>query len=325
MKKSINIHGINCILEIEDPIVAQELYADFRYSHSDEIGKNLIIQYAKNYNPKYSLSPGTITFSTEKETHCCLDDGRILLIIQDQKPVFAEMDFSGGVIRVSCVDATIGYPFLRKLILDFVCNISSMRTGLILHAAAVSRDSKGVVILGNSGAGKSTTLTLFLRNGWSYLCDDLAFLTLENDNVFIDKFPTRLALSKDLVSRLKIPGTITKSLSASNSYAGKYFGSATDLFGSTLGQKSVVRCLVFPCLRTVSDKTGVPERVDPSIYKLLCFERHSRLYPMYQPQGYRSISSTAFEISSRLLNQSKCYNVSIAPDLSTVLPDWSEI
>ena len=48
-----------------------------------------------------------------------------------------------------------------------------------VHSALLSRDGKGVVIVGPSFAGKSTLATGLWRNGWSLLADDLAFLNPE--------------------------------------------------------------------------------------------------------------------------------------------------
>lgn len=45
-----------------------------------------------------------------------------------------------------------------------------------VHAALVSRDGRGVVIVGPNYAGKSTLATALWCRGWSFLCDDVVFL-----------------------------------------------------------------------------------------------------------------------------------------------------
>jgi hypothetical protein len=45
-----------------------------------------------------------------------------------------------------------------------------------VHAALVSKDGRGVVIVGPNYAGKSTLATALWFRGWSLLCDDVVFL-----------------------------------------------------------------------------------------------------------------------------------------------------
>lgn len=50
------------------------------------------------------------------------------------------------------------------------------RHGLLLHAAAVSRQGRGILLPGPSGAGKSTLTGWLTRGCCDYLTDDLAFV-----------------------------------------------------------------------------------------------------------------------------------------------------
>lgn len=52
-----------------------------------------------------------------------------------------------------------------------------LQRGLVeVHAALVSKDGCGVVIVGPNYAGKSTLATALWCRGWSFLCDDVVFL-----------------------------------------------------------------------------------------------------------------------------------------------------
>lgn len=50
------------------------------------------------------------------------------------------------------------------------------RVGAVLHAAAVARGGRALVIAGDTGAGKSTLALTLARAGWAHLADDLAVL-----------------------------------------------------------------------------------------------------------------------------------------------------
>jgi len=43
---------------------------------------------------------------------------------------------------------------------------------VLVHAAAIGSDNRGVLVIGKSGSGKSTTALTCLLNGWSYAGDD---------------------------------------------------------------------------------------------------------------------------------------------------------
>lgn len=71
---------------------------------------------------------------------------------------------------------------------------------IVVHAALLSKNGKGVVIVGPSFAGKSTLATGLWRNGWSLMSDDLVFIdTLARS---AEPAPRRVSLragSKELV------------------------------------------------------------------------------------------------------------------------------
>ncbi len=66
-----------------------------------------------------------------------------------------------------------------------------------LHAAAVERDGRAVLILGSSGAGKSTSLLSLMRAGWRCLSDDHPLIcnTVEGPRVL--PWPARLELTAE--------------------------------------------------------------------------------------------------------------------------------
>lgn len=74
----------------------------------------------------------------------------------------------------------------------FHCVLSRLREHFILHAGVVAKEGKGVVLCGGTNRGK-TTLTLGLvREGFSFLSDDLAFIDLRSK--FVTPFPRAVSV-----------------------------------------------------------------------------------------------------------------------------------
>jgi hypothetical protein len=69
------------------------------------------------------------------------------------------------------------YNFLEKTV--YLLLGASVVTDL--HAACVSKDGKGVLLIGDSGAGKSTLAYGCARAGWAYTSDDTSYLI--NDSI----------------------------------------------------------------------------------------------------------------------------------------------
>ena len=70
--------------------------------------------------------------------------------------------------------------------------LGSVRTHLILHAGAVSREGRGLVISGNSGMGKSTLVSHLVARGFGFLSDEIA--PVERGTGIIEPHPLRVGL-----------------------------------------------------------------------------------------------------------------------------------
>ncbi len=75
----------------------------------------------------------------------------------------------------------VPYPILSKALENIVSghaiNQVDKKELITLHSGAVSINNKGILILGESGNGKSTlTLELIANHGWDYLTDEVGLL-----------------------------------------------------------------------------------------------------------------------------------------------------
>lgn len=71
------------------------------------------------------------------------------------------------------------------------------RRFLLLHASAVERDGKALLMTGESGAGKSTLAALLGERGWRFMGDEFALVDL--DSGAIHPFPRLVSLKNEAI------------------------------------------------------------------------------------------------------------------------------
>ncbi len=84
--------------------------------------------------------------------------------------------------------------------------IARRREFLQLHAAVLSHGGRAVLLVGDSGVGKSTLAAGLISRGWEYLSDEFALIHPET--LRVHPFPKALCVKKgsfDVVTRLGLP------------------------------------------------------------------------------------------------------------------------
>ncbi|WP_374944845.1 HprK-related kinase A [Sphingomonas sp.] len=72
------------------------------------------------------------------------------------------------------------------------------RRHLLLHASAVERDGRVLLMTGESGAGKSTLATLLSARGWRFMGDEFAMIAPETG--LVHAFPRAVSLKNESVA-----------------------------------------------------------------------------------------------------------------------------
>jgi HprK-related kinase A len=72
------------------------------------------------------------------------------------------------------------------------------RRFLLLHAAAVERDGRAIIMTGESGAGKSTLAALLQARGWRLMADE--FVLVEPGTGLIHPFPRPISLKNAAIA-----------------------------------------------------------------------------------------------------------------------------
>jgi hypothetical protein len=85
--------------------------------------------------------------------------------------------------------------------------ITDQSNGVVLHAAAVGRADRAILLSGVSGAGKSTLTAWLAENGYEYLTDELVFIPSDSP-LTVTPFRRPLTLRSDSLQTLEDDGTI---------------------------------------------------------------------------------------------------------------------
>lgn len=80
------------------------------------------------------------------------------------------------------------------------------RRHLLLHASAVERDGRVLLMTGESGSGKSTLATALALAGWRFLGDEFAFLDLDDGRVH--PFPRAASLKNAAIEAVRAAGGV---------------------------------------------------------------------------------------------------------------------
>src|SRR5271168_2045 len=91
--------------------------------------------------------------------------------------------------------------YWKQTVLPVLLGIASASIGVTpVHCACVVKNGSGLLLGGESGAGKSTTALSLSRNGFSYLSDDCTYLSRTGREIRAWGLPTAVKLLPDAVS-----------------------------------------------------------------------------------------------------------------------------
>jgi hypothetical protein len=86
-----------------------------------------------------------------------------------------------------------------------------LRGAVVFHAAAISFQGKGLLVIGESGAGKSTTAAMLCARGATFIADDTAMGTIEGDALWLHPLETSHWLDADACRALALqPSSVEK-------------------------------------------------------------------------------------------------------------------
>jgi hypothetical protein len=103
--------------------------------------------------------------------------GNVLVMVADTQNV-CTVDFPWGKTRIVVSTAALRYPhYFNQTFLEAApaCQLCT-RFATPIHAACVVLDGRGVLLCGDSGAGKSSLSYACARAGWQFVSDDTSYI-----------------------------------------------------------------------------------------------------------------------------------------------------
>ena len=107
--------------------------------------------------------------------------------------------------RVQSGEATLGgySPNLGRLFHQLapfmLASLLAPHDRFLLHGGAIQRDGEAVIVLGDSGLGKSTLIFGALNAGWNALSDDLVVVRSEGSGPIVSGIPKSLAVPQEIL------------------------------------------------------------------------------------------------------------------------------
>jgi hypothetical protein len=114
--------------------------------------------------------------------------------------IWASLDFhSRSAICLIAEDVRERHWGFRQLFLVIFQEIMKSEGFFPLHAAGVSKDGRGILIIAPAGYGKTTAALLLVRAGFSFLSDDTLFLREKGGGLEILSFPEEVKVLPHMV------------------------------------------------------------------------------------------------------------------------------
>lgn len=151
-----------------------------------------------------------------------------ILLNHESPPHFCQVnqyDFFLDVKEVACFKVQNGneifiYPyegadeasvqlFLNGSVLGALLHQKKM---LSFHGCSFKYQDKGILLCGNSGAGKSSVTVAFCQNGANFISDDITPVQVNDTETVIKPIKTQIKLWDDSIEKLKIENTNLKKI-----------------------------------------------------------------------------------------------------------------
>jgi hypothetical protein len=314
-----SFHGVALRYATSSPALIDPATTLLQHCRCDSVGRDpLTIQFEEVRNrgdaPVHLSSLAPRLFSGTRPAlgdalralwHCTIvqDQGRLVVDFHEQGVLVIDGD--RGTARGYFIHPEAMHSDLRESFFHYaVAELLKRRHIYTLYATALEYQSRGVLISGHSGRGRTTALLSLLRSGYRYLSDDHPFLRDHGTHVELLAFPMTVEVTDHTIGffpelRQALPGLVRQGVCK------KHFHAA-DLYPESIGGSCAPALMLFP------DVVDMP-------YSCLEPLSKSQALEAMMPQAAfvydRDLARREFQALSRLVQQVDCYRLLFGHDV----------
>lgn len=231
------------------------------------------------------------------------DEGRLIADFRDVGVLV--MDGSHGRADGYLIKPETIHPNLIEYLFHLALTELLRHQGLYtIHAAALEKHGRGILISGNSGRGKTTSSISLLRSGYRYLSDDHPLIQDVGTHVEVVPFPTKINVTEATIAffpeLLDVPDHVLHPSSR------KWSFHAEDLYPTSMGKCCQPAMILFPHVVDIShshlellSKTQAMELLLPQALLV------------YDPE----VAGREFQVLAKLARQVDCYRLHFGRDI----------
>lgn len=234
-------------------------------------------------------------------------------VIQDERLWIADfrdvgvlvMDGSHGRADGYLIKPDTMHPNLIEYLFHLALTELLRHQGLYtIHAAALEKHGRGILISGNSGRGKTTSSISLLRSGYHYLSDDHPLIQDAGTDVEVLPFPTKINVTQATIAFF--PELVGVPDHVPHPGSRKWSFHAEDLYPTSIGERCRPAMVLFPHV------------VDaPHSHLELLSKR--RALELLLPQALLvfdpDVAGREFQVLAKLARQVDCYRLHFGRDI----------
>ena len=234
-------------------------------------------------------------------------------IYQDQNRLIADfheqgllwIDDEGMKAEGYLIKPEAMHPDIRVSFVHFtVTELLKRKDVYSLHATALEKNGRGVLIPGYSGRGKTTSFISLLRSGYRCLSDDHPFFRVNGKSLEILPFPLRVDVTEPTITFFPELREASDGVLQQGVY--KRFFDVEDLYPGGTGESCEPAILVFPQVIDSAKSHLEPLSKSRALEEIL---PHGML--VYDPE----VARREFQALSKLIQQVDCYRLHFGRDV----------
>ncbi len=319
-KRHYSIHGEPVTISGSDPMIdqlIQKFLHNFECS-SESLSSPLTISfYSVPSRSAIPLDIPDVTYRIESHTqkvfgedmhgfwHCEVYayQGKLMVDLHENGVIF--IDYLEGTAQGYLIQPSRLHPDMCVSYFHFTLSELLKRQGLYtIHATAIEKGSRGVLIPGYSGQGKTTACVSLIRSGYRCLSDDHPLFRINDGSLEVLSFPEKVDITENAVKFFPELRNANKG-QLHQGIVKRYFY-IQDFYPDGIGISCVPCILLFP--QVVDNSTSKIERMSKrqALQEIL---PHGLL--VYE----KSIAQKEFAALSQLVQHVQCYRLFFGRDV----------